>query len=302
MRIVPGSELSELISMPQAIDAVRGAFRDYADGQFEMPARQAFCDGSFLVMTVVHRPSLTMMVKSLSLNFEGRSPAILGSLSLVSYEGNEVLISDAAEATALRTGAVSGVVTDLLAPADSSVGLIIGAGRQAFEQARAIVAVRNLTRLLIVDIRPAAAEELRDRLRGVLGAGIAVETVTDVDVATRQADIICCATSSKIPVFDAAQLKPRVHINGIGAFTRAMREIPPQALAGATVIVDDVAASLAESGEIHAAVEAGLLTEQDLVPLGRALAGGVSAAERTVFKSVGLAIQDWALIHQLASS
>lgn len=125
---------------------------------------------------------------------------------------------------------------------------------------------------------------------------------TSIDDSIATADIVCCATSSSTPLFDAASLPARVHVNAIGAFRPTMRELPRDLLATAsTVMVDQREAALDESGEIIDAVGAGVV--QELLELGTALTTPPSTPTgRTVFKSVGVGCQDWAIANALAQS
>jgi ornithine cyclodeaminase len=126
-------------------------------------------------------------------------------------------------------------------------------------------------------------------------------TSTDIDESVAEAQVICCATSSATPLFTADALPESVHVNAIGAFRPTMRELPRDLFATATtVLVDQREAVLEESGEIIDAVTSGTLREADLVELGPALAAPPDRRGRTVFKSVGIGPQDWAIAAALA--
>jgi ornithine cyclodeaminase len=111
-----------------------------------------------------------------------------------------------------------------------------------------------------------------------------------------EADVICLATSARTPVVRAADLPPGAHVNAIGSFTPEMQEFEPALLGRALVVVDQREAAMAEAGEVIAAVRAGLLSEGDLVELGEVvveqLVGRYSHIQLTLFKSVGIALQD----------
>jgi ornithine cyclodeaminase/alanine dehydrogenase-like protein (mu-crystallin family) len=296
---VSAEQVREAVSMPEAIAAVRRAFIDLAAGDFEMPVRTALRDGQFLDMAAHHRPSGTAMFKTLSLNFDGRDPAIAGTVMWTDLERSDVLVADAGAVTALRTGAASGVATDLIAPADARRCVVIGTGAQAADQVRAVVAVRPIDQVTLVGRDLARAEALAATLAGELG-DVRVEVVLDIDAAVADADVVCCATTATEPLFSADLLPARVHVNAIGAFRPTMRELPDELLGGGLVVVDDRAAILEESGEILHALETGAITLDDLVELGVALTQGVDRTPRTSFKSVGVAVQDWAVARRLA--
>ncbi|MFF0745457.1 ornithine cyclodeaminase family protein [Streptomyces sp. NPDC004111] len=292
-------EIREAVSMREAIDAVRGGFVDLAAGQFEMPTRTAMRDGHFLVMNAHHRATASAIVKTLSVNFD-RVPAISGTVVWTETGRADTLVADAATVTTLRTGAAVGVATDLLAPADAGRLTLIGAGGQAPDQVRAVHTVRPLRELTVVDSDPRRAEALAATLAPEL-TGTRIRTATDPGAAVADAEIVCCATPATSPLFPARALPAEVHVNAIGAFRPTMRELPDELLASATVVIDERAAILAEAGEILHALESGALTEDDLTELGTALtAPEAPRAGRTVFKTVGVAMQDWTVARLLA--
>lgn len=293
-------EVRAAVPMPAAMRAVRDSFLALARGDFELPPRTALRDGAFLVMSAHHRPTASAMTKTLSLNFGGRDPGIAGAV-LWSELGHAVhLVADAAEVTRIRTGAVVGVATDLMAPPGARTCTIIGAGAQAADQVRAVHVARPLTNLAVVDHH----QERAEALAGLLAAELpdtAVSFGADAEKAVDGADIVCCATTATSPLFRLSALSPAVHVNAIGAFRPTMRELPDELLADAAVVVDQRAAVLEESGEVIHAIRAGAITEANLTELGAALASGLTQRTgRTAFKTVGIASQDWAVASLLA--
>ncbi|MEU4967327.1 ornithine cyclodeaminase family protein [Streptomyces smyrnaeus] len=298
-------EIRDAVTMGEAIEAVRRGFIDLVGGEFEMPTRTALRDGRFLVMSAHHRSTASAMFKTLSVNF-AREPAIAGTVIWSETGRLDQLVADAGAVTALRTGAVVGVATDLLAPPEASRLTLIGAGGQAPDQVRAVHAVRPLRQLTVVDADARRARALVGTLESEL-PGVELRTASDAEAAVRTAEIVCCATNATSPLFPASALPAHVHVNAIGAFRPTMRELPDELLADSTVVVDELDAILAESGEIIHALEAGAVTKDALTELGTALTATapspVSPAahgNRTVFKSVGVAVQDWALARLLA--
>lgn len=292
-------EVREAVSMPDAIAAVRQSFIDLAAGHFEMPTRTALRDGMFLDMAAHHRPSGTAMFKTLSLNFSGRQPAILGTVVWSDVHSVEQLVADAGAVTTLRTGAVTGVATDLMAPPDARRLVVIGAGAQAPDQARAVCAVRPIDQVTIVGRNPSRTEHVASVLADEFGS-VRVESSQDVEKALADAHVVCCATTARDPLFSLDALPEHVHVNAIGAFRPTMRELPDELLGGGLVVIDDREAILEESGEILHAIEAGAMSRDDMVELGTALTEGVDRTPRTSFKSVGVAVQDWAVAAILA--
>ena len=295
---VDAESVRKAVSMAEAIDAVRASFVGLAHGEFELPARWALSDGGFLVMSAHHGPTRSAMVKTLSLNFN-RQPAISGTVVWSELARTSSLVADAGAVTALRTGAVTGVATDLMAPKDASRLTIVGAGAQARDQVLAVNTVRPLTSVCVVG---------RDLGRAAALASVLKDELPDADIvcsrhadeAVAEADIVCTATNATSPVLSFAAPPPRVHVNAIGAYRPTMRELPDELLANADVVVDELDAVLEESGEIIHALSSGALREGDLRMLGQALIEAPSFGPRTVFKSVGVAIQDWAIARLLA--
>jgi len=290
------------VTMADAITAVRDGYIGLARGEFEMPTRTPLGDGKFLVMSVQHIPSATAIVKTLSLNFGGREPAIVGTVTWNDLMSDEVVIADAGSITKLRTAAAAGVATDLLAPPTASTMALIGAGGQAGDQVRAVMEVRPLTSLRIVARSIDRAEALAAELRGEL-PDVAIEASADIRTAVEDAEIVSCATTATEPLFELDWLRPDAHVNAIGAFRPTMRELPDELLAEVdTIYIDELESILEESGEILHALEARAITESKLVEIGRVLeAGPVARSGRTAFKSVGIAMQDWAIARLLAS-
>jgi ornithine cyclodeaminase/alanine dehydrogenase-like protein (mu-crystallin family) len=292
-------DIREAVTMREAIDAVRRGFVGHAHGEFEVPVRTALGDGQFLVMSVRHQPTASAAIKTLSLNFE-RTPAIAGTVVWSEIGRLDHLVADAGAVTTLRTGAAVGVATDALADPEASTLTMIGAGAQAPDQIRAVHAVRPLRQLTVVDIDPQRAHALLELIAPEL-PGAELLTATDAVSTVRNAEIICCATTATKPLFPESALPAKVHVNAIGAFRPSMRELPDELLANSTVVVDELDAVLEESGEIIHALESGAITKAALTELGHALiANHADPGKRTVFKTVGIAIQDWAIARLLA--
>ena len=292
-------EIREAVTMNEAIDAIRRGFIDLARGEFEMPTRTALRDGQFLVMSAHHRSTASAMIKTLSVNFK-RKPAIAGTVVWSEIGRLDHLVADAGAVTTLRTGAAVGVATDLLAAPEAARLTVIGAGGQAPDQVRAVHAVRPLRRLTVVDTDRQRAQALIDTLEPEL-AGVELRAATDPEAAVRDAEMVCCATNATSPLFSESALPAHAHVNAIGAYRPTMRELPDELLATSTVVIDELDAILEESGEIIHALEAGAITRDALTELGSALTSTPAEfGKRTVFKTVGVAMQDWAIAHLLA--
>ncbi len=203
--------------------------------------------------------------------------------------------------TALRTGAASGVATDLLARQDAHVAAIIGAGTQGRTQLEAICTVRSIEKAWIYDVRREKAEDFVKEMK-FRGAPIPsdIAVADSPSQAIHEAKVVSTATTSCEPVFEDKDLKPGVHINGVGSYTPDMAEIPHQTVVRSKVVVDSFQASLVEAGDLIIPLKKGLISKRDIhgeigeVAM-RKIAGRESSHELTFFKSVGVAVQDVAI-------
>lgn len=297
VRVLSADDVRRAVPMSAAIDAVRDAFRELAEGNFVLPPRQIFGDGAVLVMSAYHSPTGTAVVKKIGIALD-QLPAIRAT---VIWTGRgEQLVAEGSSITTLRTGAVVGVATDLLAPSDATRLTVIGSGAQAPDQVRAVLAVRPIADVTVTGRSADRATALAAELAAEFPA-VRFTSSTDVGESVADAHVVCCATSSSTPLFTADALPATVHVNAIGAFRPTMRELPRDLLASAsTVLVDQREAALEESGEIIDAVDSGTLSTTDLLELGTALADPPTPTGRTVFKSVGIGCQDWAIAAALA--
>jgi ornithine cyclodeaminase len=187
--------------------------------------------------------------------------------------------------TAIRTGAVCGLATALLAPEEARTMAMLGAGAMAYDQIQAVRAVRPIDRVIIWSRNPVNARMLAEMVGG--------EHVEDADEAAAQADVISCATPATSPIFSESSAREGSHVNAIGAFTPEMVELAPDLLERAYVVVDDLEAASSEAGDL---IQAGRLPNTTL----RELLAGTSpeiGEDVTVFKSVGVAAQDVAAAH-----
>lgn len=222
----------------------------------------------------------------------GRGRPLITAIVILSdaATGEALAVIDGESLTALRTGAAGGVAARALARPEATVMALFGAGVQAREQLLALAAVRPIALVRVVTRSPEHAAAL---LRWATGrpelSTVRLEART-AEAAVAGAEIVVTATSSRTPVFAGAQLEPGAHVTAVGAFTPDTRELDEATIRGATVFVDHRRAALAEAGEL-----AGLRPD-DVREIGEVLAGlrpgRTGAKERTVFKTVGNAIQD----------
>ncbi len=300
LRLCEEDRLRAALGMPALIAATADAFRQLKSGRFELPQRLQLADGGYLVMPTRHIDRESLVVKSLSVS-AGRQPMIDGLVSWSSTAAVNSIAAPAATITAMRTGAIVGLATELLADPAAASLMLFGAGALAADQARAVHAVRPLDDVWIVARTRERGQRLAATLRTEMpDTGFVVNSLADRNPI--RADIICCATPSTAPLFDTDELAPTVHVNAVGSYRRGMAELPESLIADAGMIaVDDRAACLAEAGELIEAVEHGTIGHRDLTELTDLVDAKPHPDGRTIFKSVGVAIQDWAAMNLLAS-
>lgn len=212
----------------------------------------------------------------------------VGAVILHSGEtGEPLLFANASAITAIRTAAVSAVATKLLSRSDSSVLAILGAGVQAKSHLRAIPLVRNIREVRIYSRTRAKAEALG-------------RAVGSVEEAVRGADIVVTATSAREPILRRDWIGAGTHINAVGSSVAAAREVDSELMAASSLFVDRRESTVNESGDFLFAVRDGSISGAGHIraELGEILAGGApgrtSPGEITLFKSLGLAIEDLA--------
>ena len=209
--------------------------------------------------------------------------------------GVPLALIDGDELTARRTAAASALAASWLARPDAKHLLVVGAGRIARLLPQAYGAARPIDRISLWARSHPQADVLAGELRAL---GLPAAAVHDLPTACGEADIVSCATLATEPVVRGAWLRPGTHLDLIGSFTPAMREADDECFRGAALYLDTEEA-LKKSGELLGPMERGVFTAEDvrgtLASLSRGAARGRSdAAERTVFKSVGTALEDLA--------
>lgn len=299
LRSLDDGTTRSLLTPALLIEELRQAFGDLRDGRFELPQRVSLADSGYLVMPTRHRPSETLVVKTLSLAAD-RDPMISGLVSWSTIRHDRSVVAPAETITALRTGAITGLATDLLAEPAASRLAIFGAGALAADQVRSVHAVRPLTSVTVVARTPARAERMIAALRPELpDTEFMITSIADRDL--RSIDIVCCATTATDPLFRADELPEVVHVNAVGSYKPTMHEFGSDLIGSASMImVDDRHACMIESGELIDAVDDRVIGTDQLVELAAVIDDPPRPGGRTLFKSVGVAVQDWAAMQLLA--
>ena len=274
-------DVEELLTMEECIAAMEDALAALARGEVHNPLRQAIrapgAPGLLGLMPAYRAPYYAL--KEVCVFPENPKRGLdthLGAVILHSGEnGAPLAIMNASAITAIRTAAVSAVATKLLAREDASVLAILGTGVQAKSHQRAIPLVRDI-------------KEIRMCGRG-----------GNAEEAVRGADIIVTATNSREPILKREWISPGAHINAVGSSIAAARELDGATVAAASLFVDRRESTVNESGDYLFALREGAIAEGHIqAEIGEILLGTAegrkSADEITLFKSLGLAIEDLA--------
>lgn len=305
IRVLSAADLERAVSMKDAIHAVREAFRSLSSGRARVPLRThvATGEGTALWMPCALE-GVGLGVKAVAVFPDNRIrglPVIQAAVLLQdAHTGAPVGLVEGASLTALRTGAATGLATDLLARPDACVVALLGCGAQAPRQLEAVCAVRSVTQVRVYCPTPSHRDRFAAWAREQPWLqGASVFAAPSPEAAVRGADAVVTATPSHQPVFAAEDLSPGAHVNAIGAFTAGMREVPAQVVRVARVVVDSLEAARAEAGDLIQAAAEGAFDWSRAVEIGK-LADDPSLGRRspddvTLFKSVGVAVQDVAV-------
>ena len=291
IHLISKEEVKLAVSMDQAIETVSGAFAQLSRGNVSVPIRTQLSvtdyDGLALFMPGYLKQTNELGVKMVSVysnNLKLGIPTINALVTLLDAQtGVPTAVIEGTYLTALRTGAASGVATDLLARSNSKSVAILGAGVQARTQLLAVCAVRSIEKVSIFEI-----------------VNMDINVADSAATAIANADVVCTATTSSEPVFEHSDLMPGTHVNAIGSFTPQMQELPSVTVKEAKLIVDSREAAWAESGDLIIPRSEGLISEKDVHgELGEIVNGDrlgrTTDDEITLFKSVGNAVQDVAV-------
>lgn len=301
--------VEEGVTMIEAIELMKDAFRNLSMGEAVVPLRvnlpQPAQNAQTLFMPVYLPSAEALGLKMVTIfrDNPGQNLPLIHGLMLVmdGTNGQPLALLDAEYLTALRTGAASGLATDLLARKEAKVLAVFGAGAQARTQVEGVAAVRSLEKVIVFGRNSLTIEAFCHDMQ--VKTGLKMEPAQWPEQLA-EADIICTATTSNVPVFEHYHLKKGVHINGVGSYRPDAREIPGETMQAASIVVDQRTAAAAEAGDIVLPMKEGLLGKNPMpVELGEIVAGikpgRTSDEEITVFKSVGNAAQDLAVASYL---
>jgi alanine dehydrogenase len=296
------SDVVRLLPLPDCIEAVEEAFRLAGIGRAGQPGILGMpaTGGGFHLKAATLPLRRTYFAAKLNANFPENprrfgAPTIQGLVLLADgVRGDPLAVMDSMAITALRTGAATAVAARYLARRDSSVATICGCGTQGKIQLRSLCAVLPLHKAYAWDADADCARSFARMLANELG--LRIEPIEDLAAAIARSDVCVTCTPSRKPFLCNADVRPGTFVAAVGADSADKQELEPALLARSTLVVD-VLEQCATIGELHHALQAGLMTPQDVhAELGEVVAGRkrgrATEEEIVVFDSTGAALQD----------
>ncbi len=288
------ADVRPLITVPEAIDLLDAAFRDWAAGGADNQPRRRVAGGVVLATMSAALP--TRGIVGFKAYTHHRHDARFWVQLFDASSGELVGIVEGDHLGRVRTGAASGLATRYLARPDARRLTIFGAGTQALTQVLAIASVRPLQEVRVLSRDPGRRERL---LTDLAANGIRATAGGDPREAVEAADIITTITSAGSPLFPGAWLRPGQHLNVAGSNWPQRREVDGETVSRAGLVVaDDASAARVEAGDLLLAEADGMLDWARVHSLREVIAGTAKRSdpqEITLFKSVGLALEDIAL-------
>ena len=288
-------QIRALLRMEDLIPVMERALIAFSAGKVVQPVRSGITvdppGGFFFLMPALAEGLGVKIVSFYPTNAERGLPTHMATIFLMDPEtGAPQAILDGRLITEMRTAAVSAAATKLLAAPQAHVLAILGSGVQAHSHVEALRLVRDFTEVRVWSRTPAHAQHFADKIGG--------HQAPSAEAAVRDADVVVTATSAREPILRGAWLKPGAHVNAVGAPRPDWRELDDEVMRH-VLFVDSRQGALQESGDVI------LSGAQIYAEIGEALAGQVPprAEETTVFKSLGMAVEDItaaALIYRLA--
>lgn len=300
--LLTGRDVAALLTIDECMVAVEHAFKLYGEGRTQSPGILGIQarDGGFHIKAGLLELDRSYFAAKVNANFPENVtrfglPIIQGVVVLCDGEnGYPLALMDSIEITIQRTGAATGVAAKHLARSNSKTATICGCGNQGRISLRSLTKVLPIEKAWVYDRNQAQAQRFANELREELR--IDIEAVGDLQTAVRQSDVCVTCTPSKKPFLREDFIAPGTFIAAVGADNPEKQELEP-ALLGRNRVVVDVLQQCATIGELHHALDAGLITNQDVyAELGEVIAGikpgRTSSDEIIIFDSTGMALQD----------
>jgi alanine dehydrogenase len=308
MLILSEKEVQKLAEVEELIPVLERAHVQYSTGKAVMPVRLVVplpqIEGRITSMPGFLNEDKALGMKVVTFfpnNLKQNLPQILATVMLFSADtGKMIAAMDGNYITAIRTACVSAMATKALANAESRVLAVLGAGVQARAHIRALTQIRKISEIRVYDIVEASARQLRESLQKEYG--LKVNVLQSAREAVIGADLLVTVTTAKEPIIKKDWLQPGMHINAVGSHRPDLREIDGATLASAKIVVDSREAIMAECGDILLAIQENAITAENIhAEIGEVLAGKkrgrTGSDEITLYKAVGIAIQDVATAH-----
>jgi alanine dehydrogenase len=304
MLVLGRRDVEELLDLDRLVDRLADALVDLSEGRAVMPPRiaaEVHERDAFLGVMPAYLPSARALATKLVSIFphNRRSPTHQALIACFDPEdGAPVALMDATYITEARTAAASALATRLLAVDCAAILAVLGTGVQARAHARAVVRVRPIRFVRIAGRDPSKAARLAAELEGELALDI--EAAPTYEAAVGDADVVCACTHSPDPVVRRAWLAPGTHVNSVG-FNTAGREVDAETVAQALVVVESRASALAAppagANDLVLPLRDGTIPDDHpFVEIGELVSGAVSGRtspeQITLYKSVGVAVED----------
>ena len=308
--IIDDRNVERLLPMRECIEVMESTLAALARGEAVLPLRSilwmpgkvgalGLMPGFLAAEKVVGVKAVTFFPGNEGTELDSHQGAVL---LYESEHGRLLAVCDATSITAIRTAAVSGVATRALARSDAADLALVGSGVQARTHLAAMRAVRRLERVRVAsqDLARASSFAAREGKRH----GIRIEACAKVEDAVRGASIVCTVTSSREPVVRGEWLSPGVHVNAVGSSVPFARELDTAAVVRSRLYVDRRESAVNEAGDFLIPKKEGAIGDDHILgELGEVLIGSLAGRRRpeevTLFKSLGLAVEDVAAARQV---
>lgn len=297
-------DVAQTASMDDLIQVMEGAFREHGNGNVEMPLRNSLKSqdpkGSINVMPALLRSSKALGMKVVT-HYAANPvkfgvPTINATILLLDFDTGAVsAMIDGTHLTAMRTAAVSGLATRYLAKESSGSVALLGSGVQAETHLEAMRCVRRVESAKVFSPTRAHREDFARRMSERFG--MTVRAVGSSKEAVEGSDIVVTATPAEEPILEGDWLSEGSHVNAVGSGMPVFREVDERVLSRSRIVADDVDAAMSETGDFITPMKEGKFSKEMVYgSLGELVTGRkggrTNDREITLFKSVGLALED----------
>ena len=307
--ILSRKDLEAVMTMKETIEVVEHAFKELTMGTARMPTRvglTVFDRAGWMGVMPAYLSGTGSLAAKIVAVFEANPskhdlPTVLATVTLNDAStGYPLAFMEGTYITAMRTGAAGGIATKYLARKDAKTVGIFGTGVQARTQLLAVNEVRDVEKVYAFDISAYQSRKFAEDMSKVVG--VEIETANSPEIVVEKSEIIVTATTSRTPVFDGRLLKQGTHINAVGSFRPDARELDDDTVLRSKVVVDSREAALAEAGDIVIPLKDRVINKTHIyAEIGEIITGKkhgrINDDEITLFKSVGLGVQDAAAAH-----